>query len=460
MRRIDHGAKNRTLVVEGLPDYFTSEQLEHEFSRYGVILSAQVKGRAAGDKQGDSSHGIVIFDRRDAMEAAARLHSGKFLTSRNGGRHVGPIRIGTPGKRDMGIHKDKAGDEDERHPVTDVTDSKAADRKSDGPAIETGLESMSQASLATKIADAARAAADDKIGAFVIIEPGANLGPGVKIGPFSRIASGAFVGEGTVIGSHVTIDSGVRIGSHNKIGNYCWISGPDTTIGDRNEFVSHNVIGTRAEDYTHHNNEPTGPVIVGNANVFREYVTIHAPEGERGGELDGTTQIGNACYCMRGSHVGHDNRIEDGVTLACNVVLAGYVRVMEGANLGISVSVHQYTTIGSKTMIGMGSDVLSDVPPYVLVTSTGGLNRIEDLNTVGLMRAGRSDAEIGMLETWYQDEYRPSGGSGSMTADSCVDAWFSSDIQRFLTHRSRQHRNRPLVSVRATSPLRRASSDM
>ena len=62
---------------------------------------------------------------------------------------------------------------------------------------------------------------------------------------------------------------------------------------------------------------------------------------------------------MRGSHIGHDNRIEDRVTLACNVVLAGFVRVMTGANLGISACVHQYSTIGSFTMIGMGSTVLS-----------------------------------------------------------------------------------------------------
>ena len=258
----------------------------------------------------------------------------------------------------------------------------------------------------------------------------------------------------------MSIDSGVTIGNHNKIGNYCWLTGPDTTIGDGNEFVSHNVVGTRAEDYTHHENAPTGPVLIGNGNVFREYVTVHAPEGERGGDLDGTTRIGDGCYLMRGSHVGHDNRIEDRVTLACNVVLAGYVRVMEGANLGISVCVHQYTTIGSKTMIGMGSVVLSDVPPFVMCTTrNGGSGHIEDLNTVGLMRAGRSDVEIGALETWYQDWYRPGAGPGGLTLDNCGDTWFGSDIQGFLTHRSRQYRNRPLIAVHATSPLRSPSSD-
>ena len=50
---------------------------------------------------------------------------------------------------------------------------------------------------------------------------------------------------------------------------------------------------------------------------------------------------------MRGSHVGHDNVIGNGVTVGCNSVLAGYVRIMDGANLGISVCVILYGQAGS-----------------------------------------------------------------------------------------------------------------
>ena len=122
--------------------------------------------------------------------------------------------------------------------------------------------------------------------------------------------------------------------------------------------MSNVVIGHRAEDYVHRNKVPTGIVSIGDGNVFRECVTVHTPEGERGGDLDGTTQIGSACYFMRGAHVGHDNVIGNQVTLSCNVCLAGFCRIGANVNLGIGTNVHQYTTIGRDCIVAMGSNVL------------------------------------------------------------------------------------------------------
>ena len=83
------------------------------------------------------------------------------------GRHVGPIRIGTPEKRDMGVQKDeddkrgggmaetgtsgaRADDKGETSPAATDNDSKAADSKDEGPTTETGLESYSRANLSAK----------------------------------------------------------------------------------------------------------------------------------------------------------------------------------------------------------------------------------------------------------------------------------------------------------------------
>ena len=79
---------------------------------------------------------------------------------------------------------------------------------------------------------------------------------------------------------------------------------------------------------------------------------------------------------------------------------------------------------------------------------------IEDLNNVGLMRSGRSDADICMLETWYQDYYRPAGGGlNGLTAESVKALGSPMLSKNFVLHRSRQYRQRPLIAVNATSPL-------
>ena len=41
----------------------------------------------------------------------------------------------------------------------------------------------------------------------------------------------------------------------------------------------------------------------------------------------GVTEVGNGCFFMVGSHVGHDCKVGDGVTFANNVVLGGHVSV-------------------------------------------------------------------------------------------------------------------------------------
>jgi UDP-N-acetylglucosamine acyltransferase len=46
------------------------------------------------------------------------------------------------------------------------------------------------------------------------------------------------------------------------------------------------------------------------------------------------------------------------------VVLAGTTHVMEGANLGMGVTVHQNTVIGAYAMVATGAPVVKDVPPF------------------------------------------------------------------------------------------------
>ena len=85
----------------------------------------------------------------------------------------------------------------------------------------------------------------------------------------------------------------------------------------------------------------------------------------------------------------------------------------------------------------MQSCIVADIPPFTMCTSrNAGAGYIEDLNNVGLMRSGRSDADICMLETWYQDYYRPAGGGlNGLTAESCEGTWFADAVKNFVLHR-------------------------
>lgn len=59
----------------------------------------------------------------------------------------------------------------------------------------------------------------------------------------------------------------------------------------------------------------------------------------------------------------HDDRVESFATLASGVRLGGGVTVRRGAYLGAGSLVRESVTVGARALIGMGSVVLSDVPP-------------------------------------------------------------------------------------------------
>jgi UDP-N-acetylglucosamine acyltransferase len=177
------------------------------------------------------------------------------------------------------------------------------------------------------------------------------------------------------------IGSNVKIGKNNYIGPFCYI--PDgVVIGDNNRFEAYCSIGTAPEHRDFFNNTVTSGckgVTIGNYNIFREYVTINA-----GTYRD--TQVGNMVIMLRGSHLGHDVIVEDGVTLSCNVLIGGESYIMEGVNMGLGSICHQYSVIGAYSMIGMGGVVTkssSIIPGEIYV---GNPVKHLKMNKIGLER--------------------------------------------------------------------------
>lgn len=178
------------------------------------------------------------------------------------------------------------------------------------------------------------------------------------------------------------LEGDIEIGPETTIGPLTYILGP-VTIGARNKIYPHVIIGCEGE---HKTQPPTGPILIGDDNIIRELVVIQRGTGDR------FTEIRNRTYIMDHSHVAHDVLVDDDVTLSPNITIGGHSHVLRGANMGIGSMCHQFSTIGSYAMIGMGAVVTKDVPPFALVA--GNPARFMRMNTHGIKRAGVPEADV------------------------------------------------------------------
>jgi UDP-N-acetylglucosamine acyltransferase len=194
------------------------------------------------------------------------------------------------------------------------------------------------------------------------------------------------------------IGEGVELGDDNVIGPYSVVVGP-CRIGNGNWIGPHVTIGTPAEDRggphpVAWEGELEGSgVVIGDRNKIREYVTVH----------QGThrpSAIGDDCYLLVRSHVGHDVTLADNIVLACSVQLGGHTEVWSHANVGMSTVVHQNGRIGPGAMIGMGSAVRREVEAFTI--NVGNPARASGINVVGLGRQGCDEATVEALQPFLK----------------------------------------------------------
>ena len=69
------------------------------------------------------------------------------------------------------------------------------------------------------------------------------------------------------------------------------------------------------------------------------------------------TTIGENCYLMKHSHVGHDAQLGDNVTLSCGSKIAGHAMIENNTNIGLNAVIHQKVTVPEGCMIGASAFV-------------------------------------------------------------------------------------------------------
>ena len=209
------------------------------------------------------------------------------------------------------------------------------------------------------------------------IQQGAELDNDVEIGP------------GVFIGPHVRIGKGTRVGPNAVIDGW-------TEIGQDNQIFHLASVGGIPQDLKYKGEETW--LKIGDRNIIREFATLH-PGTVTG---DNETTVGNGNLFMAYSHVAHDCHVGNGVVMANGATLAGHVRVDDFAILGGLCAIHQFVRIGAHAMIGGGTMVGQDIPPFTIVTGDRKDVKLRGLNQVGLTRRGFSEDKIATLKKAYR----------------------------------------------------------
>ena len=221
------------------------------------------------------------------------------------------------------------------------------------------------------------------------VHPNAKLGAGVEVGPYAYIAENVEIGEGTQIFPHATIFDYVKMGKHCSV--Y-----PGAVIGAIPQDLKFDGEVTYVE--------------IGNHVTVRECVTINRGTKASG---RGVTKIGDNTLLMSYTHVAHDCKVGNNCILVSYVGIAGETDIDDWAIIGGSTVAHQFSKIGAHAMVGGGSKINKDIPPYILcgrdpLTYAG-------VNIVGLRRRGFTSDQIRNIKDMYDIVYF----GGMNVSDEC-----------------------------------------
>ena len=211
------------------------------------------------------------------------------------------------------------------------------------------------------------------------VDKKAQLADDVVVGPYAVVGPEVTIAAGTVVDGFVSITGNVTVGKNNRFHSHAVIGGPPQIIKDLGEDVG---------------------LIIGDHNVFREFVTVNTGTSKGGGP----TRVGSHCYLMACSHVAHDCVLHDHVELVNNVLLGGHIHVRERAIIAGGAALHHFVTVGTLAFVGGLTRIVQDVPPYMIVE--GHPSKVRGVNIVGLRRNGHDEKTVQRLKRAHRLVYR------------------------------------------------------
>jgi len=225
-----------------------------------------------------------------------------------------------------------------------------------------------------------------------IISSDVELSEDVEIGPYCLLQGKIKIGRGTFVEGHVTLGS-----RHGVL-----------EIGENNHFFPGAVIGGPPQDISYRG-EPTS-LIIGNNNVFREFSTVNLATSKG----DGKTEVGNNCYFMTFTHVGHDCKIGSNVIMANDSHVGGHCIIEDGVVIGGVCAFNQFTRVGKGAFVAGSSVVNKDILPFS--KAQGNYAVVRATNKIGLTRKGFSKEEVSNVHRAIRIVIM-----GSLTMDEAIE---------------------------------------
>jgi UDP-N-acetylglucosamine acyltransferase len=210
----------------------------------------------------------------------------------------------------------------------------------------------------------------------------------------------------TVIHPTAVVEDGVTLGAGCVIHPYVVLRA-GTVLADGVVVHSFTVIGGEPQD-VHFDASVASGVRIGAGTVIREQSTVN-----RATTPGGATMIGEKCFLMATSHVGHDSRLGDNVILANGTMLGGFTEIGDHSFLGGGTGTHQFSRIGQGVIIAGGARVTLNIPPFVMAAER---NDVVGLNLVGLRRRGVARESIRELKDAFRVVYFTPGNIREVAA--------------------------------------------
>lgn len=216
------------------------------------------------------------------------------------------------------------------------------------------------------------------------------------ISPLAHVDASAVIGENVKIHPFAYIDAGVEIGDGCEILPYASII-RGTKMGKNNKVYQGAIIGADPQDFRWKGEETY--CVIGDDNVIREHVIIN--RSIRQGQA---TVIGDHCFIMSESHIGHDTHIKGKCVIGNGVLVAGDVEVGECTILSSAALVHEGCKIGDWVLVKGGCRIGSNVPPYVIIAHNPAV--YYGINATIMRSKGFTEEQIDDIAKAYRHVYQ------------------------------------------------------
>lgn len=201
-----------------------------------------------------------------------------------------------------------------------------------------------------------------------------------------RISAAAFIGDGVTLGSNVSVGPGAVLLGPCVIEDNVWI-GPGAQIGAPPEISSLPQNTAWTGDLQHNG------VRIREGAVIREGAIIHQGSYRE-------TIVGARSWVLNRAYLAHDVLLGSDSTISAGVSIGGHCVIGDRVNIGMNAVVHQRRMVATGAMIGMGTPVTGDVPPFATVY--GSPPRLTGVNAVGATRAGYEKTVVTALLESYR----------------------------------------------------------